>query len=328
MPAIANVNWAPPFQGPFVVDRGTSDYAREITAYHHAAKAFQAIISAPENQFTHMLRPGQCVIFNNRRILHGREQFNSVGVKEGQERWLKGAYLDMDDVSSTLRKVSGEGWVYEELKKMYATGHNIGNMKAESARVERIQDEAKVNAGEGRLQQINALTRTGNSTQIAAAQGTTSELPPTKAFSPELENMLEQWWQRRAQRDEQGLQQQPETVQKLQQTETDQGEQDHEDLAAELALHERRAEQRLDDTHQGESFTPRQQPISHAFAEAPADEQDSDWKVVDGEGRTMDIGDADEQLADKSAEWRNGGRLAASEAVFRTESDGHRFSRY
>ena len=166
MPAIANVNWAPPFQGPFTVDRGISDYARKLTAYHRATIAFQAIISAPENQFTHMLKPGECVIFNNRRILHGRQQFESVGVVAGKERWLKGAYLDMDDVASTVRMVGTQKWMREEMKP---------------------QQEKEVEVEE----------EVHNNTQAAT-------IPPV--LTPEMEQVLEHWWQRRTQRAEQGLQ--------------------------------------------------------------------------------------------------------------------------
>lgn len=103
MPAIANINYAPPFQGPLTANQGTHDDGASLTAYVRAASHFQRIISAPENQISYMLRPGDCVVFNNRRVLHGRREFVSIGVKQGEERWLKGAYLDADDVASALR---------------------------------------------------------------------------------------------------------------------------------------------------------------------------------------------------------------------------------
>lgn len=365
MPAIANVNWAPPFQGPFVVNNGTSDYGRDIAAYHRAAKAFQAIISAPENQYTHLLQPGHCVIFNNRRILHGREQFNSVGVKEGEERWLKGAYLDMDDVSSTLRRVDSEGWVFREMEKLRAAGEDTSSMTIENPKLQRlVRDKAGFNAPADKPQRIEAPTgkRVDKSqhtetplaarevTQRAASQGTTSKLPDTKQL-----NMIEQWLQRRAQQDEQGQQettirQNTQNVRRMQEIDT--GEKDlaeglalhsrqaeqridpgeEEDLAEELALHSRQAEQRLHDP-KGDSFPPQQkQLISHAFVKARADEDDLDWNEVAKrtEGSKEAAQDQEQMDNNTPSNWRSGGRLAESEAAFRTteESGGSRSGRY
>jgi len=45
------------------------------------------------------MQEGDCVIFNNRRVLHGRREFDA---KEG-ERWLKGTYVDTDVFMSRWR---------------------------------------------------------------------------------------------------------------------------------------------------------------------------------------------------------------------------------
>jgi hypothetical protein len=45
------------------------------------------------------MQEGECVIFNNRRVLHGRKAFDA----EGGERWLKGAYVDTDVLMSRWR---------------------------------------------------------------------------------------------------------------------------------------------------------------------------------------------------------------------------------
>lgn len=96
---LINVNWSPPFQGNFTYDNGLSDRGRRLRNYLNAANAFSAIVDNPEHQFSHRLAPGECVIFNNRRVLHGRDSFD---ITEG-ERWLKGTYVDMQDFNSTLR---------------------------------------------------------------------------------------------------------------------------------------------------------------------------------------------------------------------------------
>jgi gamma-butyrobetaine dioxygenase len=91
MPRLSNINWSPPFQGPFVLDRGTKAAGQALAAYHRAAKLFTTLVNSSANEFSYLLQPGQCVIFNNRRVLHGRQKFQSGS----GERWLKGAYLDM-----------------------------------------------------------------------------------------------------------------------------------------------------------------------------------------------------------------------------------------
>ena len=45
-------------------------------------------------------RPGDIVIFDNRRILHGRESFEP---QPGTRRRLIGAYIDTDEFYSRLR---------------------------------------------------------------------------------------------------------------------------------------------------------------------------------------------------------------------------------
>ncbi|KAI9717864.1 MAG: hypothetical protein M1812_004391 [Candelaria pacifica] len=101
---IANINWSPPFQAPF--EMGWSGSREESTAfsrYLKAAKAFSTAVEAPESLFELRLEPGQCVIFNNRRVLHARRAFD-IG---SGERWLKGAYVDSDAFLSRLRVLRG-----------------------------------------------------------------------------------------------------------------------------------------------------------------------------------------------------------------------------
>lgn len=100
-PAIANINWSPPFQGRFQ----PSVTSAQLKTYHRAAAAFADLVDDVANQYRVKLEPGECVVFNNRRVLHGRTAFiSSTG-----ERWLKGGYLRTQDFVSALR--------VEEMKK-------------------------------------------------------------------------------------------------------------------------------------------------------------------------------------------------------------------
>jgi len=116
MPSIANVNWSPPFQAPFIVDDGqyilaNGDLGDNLTTYHQAARAFSEALNSEKAQFSHKMKPGQCVIFNNRRIVHGRQRFAT----ETEERWLKGAYLDT--VSDGRENISCDV-VADDLRRM------------------------------------------------------------------------------------------------------------------------------------------------------------------------------------------------------------------
>ncbi|KAK4635625.1 Dioxygenase str8 [Fulvia fulva] len=105
------VSWSPPFQAPFrlesgVKDVGTSyggDYylSRKVDHWHDAARKFNELIHRPEAIYERLMKPGECVIFDNRRVLHARKAFE-VG-DMGKERWLRGAYIDKDPFMSKLK---------------------------------------------------------------------------------------------------------------------------------------------------------------------------------------------------------------------------------
>ncbi|GAB1318147.1 Gamma-butyrobetaine dioxygenase [Madurella fahalii] len=80
--------WAPPFQTTFPRFGNRGGHGG-LLAWKNAATAFQRILESPENMIEAKLEPGECVIFDNRRVLHGRRQFAA-----GQgNRWLKGCYI-------------------------------------------------------------------------------------------------------------------------------------------------------------------------------------------------------------------------------------------
>lgn len=101
--ALEVVNWSPPFQGPFDSNVGLAAQegrqAYDMDLYREAAAAFTRLLDEPANQLKHLLRPGECVIFNNRRVLHARAAFDN----DSGERWLKGAYVDSDPFDSRFR---------------------------------------------------------------------------------------------------------------------------------------------------------------------------------------------------------------------------------
>ena len=112
------INWSPPFQGPFerdigikdtLVNDGTYSGPSGLRVYLKAAKTFKAFLEAEDAVLETKMEEGTCVIFDNRRILHARKAFNSDG-----ERWLRGAYVDKDPFKSRLRVMNERFGISEE----------------------------------------------------------------------------------------------------------------------------------------------------------------------------------------------------------------------
>ncbi|XP_021258489.1 gamma-butyrobetaine dioxygenase isoform X2 [Numida meleagris] len=74
--------------------------AEEVRPFYAALKEFNDLLNSTEHKFTYKLKPGDVVTFDNWRVLHGRQSYQS-----GSEviRHLEGAYADWDVVMSRLR---------------------------------------------------------------------------------------------------------------------------------------------------------------------------------------------------------------------------------
>ena len=66
-----------------------------IERYYKAWSEFDAIVNAPENIVRVEMQPGDCVIFSNSRVMHGREEYTP-----GAGRHIQGCYIDHDAVRS------------------------------------------------------------------------------------------------------------------------------------------------------------------------------------------------------------------------------------
>ncbi|PNS18141.1 hypothetical protein CAC42_3586 [Sphaceloma murrayae] len=98
-PFIDNVNWSPPFQGPHTASEVLQRKSR-LSAWLAVAKSFNDRIESETNVYERKMSPGECVIFDNRRVLHARTAFDPGDY--GKERWLKGCYVDGDAWESEL----------------------------------------------------------------------------------------------------------------------------------------------------------------------------------------------------------------------------------
>jgi gamma-butyrobetaine dioxygenase len=70
--------------------------------YYRAFRKFMAATRDPAERISFKLKPGEMVVFDNRRILHGREAFNPAT----GHRLLRGFYIDRGEIDSRIRTLS------------------------------------------------------------------------------------------------------------------------------------------------------------------------------------------------------------------------------
>jgi alpha-ketoglutarate-dependent taurine dioxygenase len=90
-----NMYWSPPFQD---IDEWSGVRLEE---WIPAARIVEDLINHKEAVYTHRLQPGECVIFDNLRVLHGRRAFDAAG----GSRWLRGTYLAPDAYLSKITQI-------------------------------------------------------------------------------------------------------------------------------------------------------------------------------------------------------------------------------
>lgn len=75
-----------------------------MRAYYRAYRHFMQILRDPSLIICFKSAPGQMVVFDNRRVLHGRSAFNP---QTGQ-RFLRGCYIDRGDLKSKIRSLQAQ----------------------------------------------------------------------------------------------------------------------------------------------------------------------------------------------------------------------------
>ncbi|XP_064470171.1 LOW QUALITY PROTEIN: uncharacterized protein LOC135384919 [Ornithodoros turicata] len=73
----------------------------QVAAYYDALRTFANRVEQSTLQYSFYLTPGDLVVLNNRRILHGRTAYDPTKV----ERHLKGCYMDLDEIRSLYEKM-------------------------------------------------------------------------------------------------------------------------------------------------------------------------------------------------------------------------------
>lgn len=76
-----------------------------IRPFYRALQAFVGILRDPDLELMIKMQPGDCQVFDNRRVLHGRAAFDP----NSGSRHLEGCYVDYDDFLSRLLTLEREG---------------------------------------------------------------------------------------------------------------------------------------------------------------------------------------------------------------------------
>jgi gamma-butyrobetaine dioxygenase len=69
----------------------------QLTEFYRAYAAFATILLRPELTLHFSLEPGECIVFDNTRLMHSRTGFSATG-----QRHLQGCYADLDGIESTV----------------------------------------------------------------------------------------------------------------------------------------------------------------------------------------------------------------------------------
>ncbi|CAH1791212.1 unnamed protein product [Owenia fusiformis] len=87
---ITGVHWSPQFEGPLMAQPG------DVEPYYDAYNTLTRLMTQSHAQKMMKLQPGDCIVFNNRRVLHGRQPFED----NGGVRHLQGTYVNIDEFLS------------------------------------------------------------------------------------------------------------------------------------------------------------------------------------------------------------------------------------
>jgi gamma-butyrobetaine dioxygenase len=86
----------------------------QAEVFYAAYRAFAEILYRPELQVNFRLGPGDCVIFDNTRILHARTGFADTG-----DRHLQGCYADLDGFAGNLAVLRRRNAVIANLRELF-----------------------------------------------------------------------------------------------------------------------------------------------------------------------------------------------------------------
>lgn len=77
----------------------------ELDAYYPAFCRFGQMLADPKYVMRFNIQPGECIVFDNHRIVHGRDAYSATS----GDRYLRGCYADRGELRSAYRVLAGEG---------------------------------------------------------------------------------------------------------------------------------------------------------------------------------------------------------------------------
>ena len=79
-------------RAPFLLEEA------DMVAFYDAIRVFDELANDPAMQWRHVLQPGEALLFDNWRVLHGRAAYTGL-------RRMCGGYLNREDIESRLRQL-------------------------------------------------------------------------------------------------------------------------------------------------------------------------------------------------------------------------------
>ncbi|KAG6122088.1 hypothetical protein E4U14_000101 [Claviceps sp. LM454 group G7] len=106
--SFGGVYWSPPFQGRYEQQEygGEEEEEVDLKRWIPAARVFEGLINDPGAVYQYKMQEGECVLFDNLRVLHGRNAFDAA--HRGGSRWLRGGYIAAEDFLSRAAYIPGE----------------------------------------------------------------------------------------------------------------------------------------------------------------------------------------------------------------------------
>ncbi|PYC76989.1 gamma-butyrobetaine dioxygenase [Streptomyces tateyamensis] len=106
--------------------------AERAEAFYAAYRRFAAITLRPELRLEFRLDAGDCLVFDNTRLLHARTAFEDGGASRaaagtgGGRRHLQGCYADLDSLSSALAVLDRRAAALDELEELFEQAGEAG----------------------------------------------------------------------------------------------------------------------------------------------------------------------------------------------------------
>ncbi|GAB0132820.1 hypothetical protein EsDP_00001246 [Epichloe bromicola] len=106
----AGVYWSPPFQGRYRYDDDSAAATVDLRDWIAPARVFEGLVNHRDAVHSYKMEQGECVLFDNLRVMHGRNAFDAAA---GGARWLRGAYIAAEDFLSRAAHIpAGQADMY------------------------------------------------------------------------------------------------------------------------------------------------------------------------------------------------------------------------